>query len=50
MNEHVSHTYLKKMNYSLSWYLGLPFLLFTWTPNMTFVTLETLKFGLPLKK
>ena len=35
----------KKMNYSLSYSLGLPFSLLTWTIDMAFVTLETSKFG-----
>ena len=39
--KHVSYAYLKKMNYSLSWSLGLPFSLFTWTLDMDFVTLVT---------
>ena len=39
--KHVSYAYLKKMNYSLSWSLGLPFSWFTWTLDMAFVTLET---------
>ena len=47
--KHVSHAYLKKMNNSLSWSLGLLFSLFTWTLNMAFVTLLTPKFGFPLK-
>ena len=48
--KHVSYAYLKKMNYSLSWSLGLLFLLFPWTLDMAFVTLETSEFGFPLKK
>ena len=47
--KHVSYVYLKKMNYSLPWSLGLPFSLFSWTLDMTFVTLVTSKFGFPLK-
>ena len=47
--KHVSYAYLKKMNYSLSWSLELPFSLFPWTLDMAFVTLETSKFGFPLK-
>ena len=47
--KHVSYSYLKKMNYSLSWSLGLSFLWLTWTLDMTFVTLVTSKFGFPLK-
>ena len=47
--KHVSYAYLKKMNYSLSWSLGLPFSLFTWTLDMEFFTLVTSKFGFPLK-
>ena len=41
---------LEKINNSLSWSLGLLFSLFTWTLDMTFVTLVTSKFGLALKK
>ena len=37
------------MNYSLSWSLGLPFSLFTWTLDMAFVNLLTPKFGFCLK-
>ena len=48
--KHVSYAYLKKMNYSLYWSLALLFLLFPWTLNIAFVTLETSKFGFPLKK
>ena len=48
--KHVSYVYLKKMNYSLSWSLELPFLLFPWTLDIAFVTLVTSKFGLALKK
>ena len=47
--KHVSYAYLKKMNYSLSWSLGLQFSLFTRTLEMAFVILVTLKFGFPLK-
>ena len=47
--KHVSYVYLKKMNYSLPWSLGLPFSLFSWTLDMTFVTLVPSKFGFPLK-
>ena len=47
--KHVSYAYLKKMNYSLSWSLGLLFLLFPWTLDMAFVRLVTTKFGFPLK-
>ena len=47
--KHVSYVCLKKMNYSLSWSLGLPFSLFTWTLDMEFFTLVTSKFGFPLK-
>ena len=43
-------TYIfEKMNYSLSWFLGLPFSLFTWTLDMAFVTFVTSKFGFPFK-
>ena len=39
-------TYIfEKMNNSLSWSLGLLFSLFTWTLDITFVTLVTSKFG-----
>ena len=38
------------MNYSLYWSLELLFLLFPWTLDMAFVTLETSEFGFPLKK
>ena len=48
--KHVSYAYLKKMNYSLYWSLELLFLLFPWTLDMAFVTLETSEFGFPLKK
>ena len=48
--KHVSYSYLKKMNYSLSWSLKLLFLLFPWALNIAFVTLETSRFGFPLKK
>ena len=48
--KHVSYAYLKKMNYSLYWSLALLFLLFPWTLDMAFVTLETSEFGFPLKK
>ena len=48
--KHVSYAYLKKMNYSLSWSLGLLFLLFTWALDMAFVILETCEIGFPLKK
>ena len=44
VNKLVSHAYLKKMNNSLSWSLGLPFSLFTWNLDMAFVTLVTSKF------
>ena len=37
------------MNYSLSWSLGLPFSLFSWTLDMAFVNLAATKFGFPLK-
>ena len=37
------------MNYSLSWSLGLPFSLFSWTLDMAFVNLVATKFGFPLK-
>ena len=47
--KHVSYVYLKKMNYSLSWSLGLPFSLFSWTLDMAFVNLVATKFGFPLK-
>ena len=47
--KHVSYVYLKKMNYSLPWSLGLPFSLFSWTLDMTFVTLVTSEFGFSLK-
>ena len=43
-------TYIfEKMNNSLSWSLGLLFSLFTWTLDMTFVTLVTSEFGFSLK-
>ena len=48
--KHVSYAYLKKMNYSLSWSLGLLFSWLTWTLDMSCVTLVTSKFGFPLKK
>ena len=48
--KHVSYVYLKKMNYSLSWSLELPFSLFPWTLDIAFVTLETFEFGFSLKK
>ena len=47
--KHVSYAYVKKMNTSLSWSLGLPFSLFTWNHDMAFVILVTPKFGFPLK-
>ena len=47
--EHVSHAYLKTINYSLCWSLWLPFLLFTCTFDMTIGAFVTSKFGFVLK-